>query len=136
LCSPAVELSTKAARAALPESVPHRDAVFNGAHAALLVAALTTGRYDVLRTAMADRLHQPYRAPLIPGLERALAAAGEAGACGACLSGAGPTALALCRDEATAERAAGLMQQAFAAAGLTSGARVVRPRARGAEVLV
>jgi len=63
--------------------------------AALLVAALGQGRFDLLREAVADRLHQPYRAPLLPGMLEALEAGYAAGALACFLSGAGSTLLAL-----------------------------------------
>ena len=98
---PRFELKTEAARAALPEQVAHRDAVFNVGRACLVTAALMSGELRALKSAMRDRLHQPYRASLVPGIEDVLAAAEDAGAMGACLSGAGPTLLALATDEAT-----------------------------------
>ena len=60
------QLSTAQARAALPEQVPHADAVHTAARAALLVAALGSGDTELLRDALDDRLHEPYRAPLVP----------------------------------------------------------------------
>ncbi|UUZ97435.1 hypothetical protein LJK87_25205 [Paenibacillus sp. P25] len=59
------------------------------------MAALCTGRLDMIARAMKDALHQPYRAPLVPGLGKILAEATEHGALGVALSGAGPTMLAL-----------------------------------------
>lgn len=96
---PEFELSTKKARNVLPEQITMKDAVFNVTHASLLTAALATGRLDLLGHAMRDRLHQPYRAALIPGMERILREATEHGALGAVLSGAGPTLLLLTRSE-------------------------------------
>jgi homoserine kinase len=95
VCIPAVALSTEAARAALPHTYSRADAVFNLGRAALLVAALSGGHYEALGAAMEDRIHQPYRASLVPGFAEALQAAREAGAVGACLSGSGSTMLAL-----------------------------------------
>ena len=66
---PDFAVSTTAARRALPDSVPHRDATFNVGRSGLLLGALATGEYHLLRVAMQDRLHQPYRSHLIPGLE-------------------------------------------------------------------
>ncbi|MFS0727378.1 homoserine kinase [Paenibacillus sp. 1P07SE] len=92
---PDFQLSTDKARHALPESYSKQDAVYNVGRSSLLVAALASGNLGVIRHAMKDRLHQPYRAALIPGMERILAEATEHGALGAALSGAGPTMLAL-----------------------------------------
>lgn len=97
---PQFELSTKKARNVLPDSLPLKDAVFNVTHSSLLTAALASGRLDLLRFAMRDRLHQPYRAALIPGMETILRDAGDHGALAAVLSGAGPTMLLLTKEDA------------------------------------
>lgn len=96
---PDFEVSTTAARRALPEQVSHKDAAFNVGRSGLLLGALATGEYGLLRVAMQDRLHQPYRAYLIPGLEAVIEAAHESGAHGACLSGSGPTVLAFAPEK-------------------------------------
>ncbi len=95
LAIPDRPLSTAEARAALPRQVPLADAVANVQRTGLLVAALAAGRLDALGVATQDRLHQPYRASLIPGLEACLRELPAVGARGAFLSGAGPTVLAL-----------------------------------------
>ncbi|CAH1204241.1 Homoserine kinase [Paenibacillus plantiphilus] len=92
---PAFQLSTEKARHALPSQIALNDAVFNVASSSLLVAALASGRFDLIKHAMRDRLHQPYRAALIPGMATILEEATAHGALGAALSGAGPTLLAL-----------------------------------------
>lgn len=92
---PRFQLATEKARNVLPTQVPMKDAVFNIGHASLLVAAFCTGRYDMIRHAMKDALHQPYRAALIPGMGEILERAEQHGALGVALSGAGPTLLAL-----------------------------------------
>ena len=101
---PQFELATKKARGVLPETLPLKDAVFNVSHSSLLTAALASGRLDLLRFAMRDRLHQPYRAPLIPGMETILREACDRGALGAVLSGAGPTLLLLAEAGEYADR--------------------------------
>jgi homoserine kinase len=92
---PTFSMPTRRARALLPDVVPRRDAVFNSGRTALLVAALQTGRLDLLRLATQDRLHQPYRTKLFPALPTLIEAALAAGAHGAALSGAGSAVLAL-----------------------------------------
>ncbi len=94
VCVPQFELATKKARAVLPKTVPLADAVFNSSRAILLARALETGRAQHLAEFMNDRLHQPYRSKLVPGLHEAMAAAIKAGAAGAALSGSGPTVFA------------------------------------------
>ncbi len=94
---PEARLSTAAARAALPDVVPHADAVHTATRAALLVAALGTGDSDLLRGALDDRLHEPYRAPLAPLLaEVREQLAATRSAYGVTLSGAGPSVLVWC----------------------------------------
>ena len=87
-------LPTKKARAVLKQEVPLKDAIFNIGHAALLITAMSQGRVDALKGAFEDRLHQPYRASLIPGMEDVFRAATDNGALGAVISGAGPTLIA------------------------------------------
>lgn len=90
---PDFELSTSKARAVLPKEYSRADAVHALSHAALLAAALSAGRLDLLRHAMQDYIHQIWRAPLVPGLSDILDDAWRHGALGAALSGAGPTVL-------------------------------------------
>jgi homoserine kinase len=92
---PAFQLSTEKARSVMPKQVAMKDAVFNLSHSSLLVAALSTGNLGMIRHAMKDALHQPYRAELIPGMKTLLEQAENHGALGVALSGAGPTMLAL-----------------------------------------
>lgn len=90
---------TDAARAALPPEVPIGDAVFNTAHAALLVLGLTNGDFDLVARGLADRLHQPRREHLYPCSMQIVRDAPGFGALGATISGAGPTVLVWCRSE-------------------------------------
>ncbi len=92
---PEFYLETKKARHVLPKRVLLKDAIFNVSHSSLLVAALSSGRLDVIKHAMKDRLHQPFRSSLIPGMNVILNKAVDHGALGIALSGAGPTMLAL-----------------------------------------
>lgn len=96
------ELATERARAALPAQVGHADAVHTAARAALLVAALEQGRTDALSHALDDRLHEPYRAPLVPLLAAVRARLSGLPAFGATLSGAGPSVLVWCERGAGA----------------------------------
>lgn len=93
-----VTVETQAARAALPETIPHSDAAFTVARAALLGAAVAAGSAELFAAAVDDRLHEPYRAQHAP----ALAAVRERlpdGALGATLSGSGPTVIVWARPE-------------------------------------
>lgn len=96
LVVPESRLATEKARAALPDKYSRKDAVFNVQRVALLIEAFRAGRKDLLAEVMRDRLHQPYRAPLVPGLRDALNLAGVEGLLGVALSGAGPSVIAFC----------------------------------------
>jgi homoserine kinase len=130
---PDFAVSTTAARRALPDSIPHRDAVFNVGRSGLLLGALATGEYGLLRVAMQDRLHQPYRSHLIPGLEDVIDAAHASGAYGACLSGSGPTVLAFTPED-RAQRVAHAMHTAFEAKSVHAKAWALDVDLNGARV--
>ena len=89
-------LETKAAREVLPSTYAREDVIFNLQRASLLVGAVATAQLNLLAIAAQDRLHQPYRAQLLPGMEDALQAGLEQGAYFTALSGSGSTLLALC----------------------------------------
>jgi homoserine kinase len=132
---PDAAMRTAEMRAALPAQVPHADAAHNVGRAALVVAALTSGRLELLDAMSDDRLHEPFRAVYLPQLPALVAAARSAGALGAALSGAGSAVLALSNDAAVAERVAAAMTQAASANDLPGRAVVVRPAAHGARVV-
>jgi len=92
-------LDTGLARQVLPGQYAREDMIFNIRGAAMVMAALATGQLEHLALAMRDRLHQPYRAPLLPGMANIFEAALEAGALGTALSGAGSGILALSRPD-------------------------------------
>ncbi len=94
IATPATALATNEARAVLPRTVALADAVFNLQRALLLVRAIENGQFDDLREAFRDRWHQPARSALVPGLREALAIDHPA-VLGVCLSGAGPSIVAL-----------------------------------------
>jgi len=96
--SPHSQLPTHVARAALPRTITRTDAVQNLQRTAIFTAAVAQQRYDLLWEAMRDRLHQPYRESLVPGLAEALALPPSPGLLGIALSGAGPSIVALVDD--------------------------------------
>jgi homoserine kinase len=99
---PPTSASTEVARGMLPTVVPHPDAAFTAARAALLVVALTSDP-DLLLPATEDRLHQSYRAPAAPASAALMAQLREAGH-PAVVSGAGPTVLVLARSQDEVEQ--------------------------------
>ena len=117
LVVPAFEISTAQARAVLPTEYSRADAVYTMGHLGLLIQALATGNGDWLRTAIGDRIHEPYRKSLIPGYDVVTQAAHDAGAYGVTISGAGPTLLAL-GSVAKATAIAQAMAQAWQEVGI------------------
>ena len=116
---PEFQVSTAKARNVLPKRVSFDDAVFNVGRSSLVVAALLKGpgksSNAVLKEAMNDRLHQPHRQKLITGRDAVMAAAYKAGALGVCVSGSGPSILAV--GSKWAARIGEAMCEAFAAEG-------------------
>lgn len=98
VATPSVGLATAKARAALPASLPRKDAVFNLQRVLTLVHALQSRQYDRIRDGVVDRWHQPARAPLVPLLDEVLAIDDE-DVLGAFLSGAGPSVAIIARRE-------------------------------------
>jgi homoserine kinase len=98
---PSASLATEKARALLPPTYSRADAVANVQNTALLVSAFALNRADLLRTAMQDRIHQPYRMAACPLLARLLPLVNVPGIFGIALSGAGPSVLVIADPTAT-----------------------------------
>jgi len=105
IATPSEPLATSRARSILPPSYSRADTVSNIQSAALLGLAFAQGRGDLLRFAMKDRIHQPYREAICPLLPRLLPLAGKSGILGAALSGAGPSVLLIVESARSMERA-------------------------------
>lgn len=131
--TPDFQLSTTASRRALPSSVPLKDAVHNVNCVALLVSALAEGDLELFGSVMQDRLHEPYRKRLIPGMEDAFIAAKEAGALSVALSGSGPSLIAFCTRDY--EQVGHAMRQAFQNRGVISRVIQLVPEAKGAQII-
>ena len=128
---------TKKARGALPRQVPMTDAVFNVSHSSLLTAALASGELAVLRHALRDRLHQPYRLGMVPGMAEVLQGAQDYGALGAVLSGAGPTLLLFVdRREAQRKRLEDFVKKTMAPAKVDVSLQWMTPCSQGGSVVV
>jgi homoserine kinase len=130
LIVPNEAVSTREARAALPDQVPIADAVFNVAHGALLMLGLARGDFELIARGLDDRLHQSYRGPLYPRTQEMIARAKEFGALGATLSGAGPTVLAWTTFDTTG----GVVEALSAEASEWAQIKRVRFEAGGADV--
>ena len=132
---PERRLSTEAMRKALPGSVPYEDAVANLGAVALGVAGIATGRIDLLGRLTVDRIHEPFRAGVYPEFPRMVAAAREAGAIGACLSGAGSSILAFADSMAGISRVEAAFVAVAADNDLDGRVLVVEPRNAGTKVI-
>ncbi len=135
LVHPDAVLETRRAREALAGSYALADFVPQSANLALVLAGCHAGDASLVRAGLHDVLVEPRRAGLIPGFAAAKAAALDAGAMGASISGAGPSVFAWFEDRAAAEAAAPGVQAAFAAAGLDSQAWVAPLDSPGASLL-
>ena len=113
LLIPTFEISTPAARKALPEKISLADAAFSAGNAAAVAAAFASGEYAKLVGCFGDRLHQPYREKLLPCLPAVISAAESAGAIGGWLSGSGSTIACI-----TTRRPEKITQAMLAASGL------------------
>ena len=132
---PERRLATDLMRKALPGTVPYDDAVANLGAVALGVAGLAAGKSDMLARLTVDRLHEPYRAAAYPEFPKMVAAAREAGALGACLSGAGSTILAFADSMTGISRVEAAFVAVAADNDLDGEVHVVEPRNAGAKVL-
>ena len=110
---PAEPLATSKARAVLPPSYSREDVIANLQAVSLLGLAFAQARGDLLRVAMRDRIHQPYRSGICPMLPRLLPLAGHEGILGVGLSGAGPAVLVVTDGQASVQRAAGEIRAAL-----------------------
>ena len=131
---PDFSLSTKAARGVLPPTVDFADAIHNVSRSSMLVAAIATGKLEMLSLAMADRLHQPYRTSLIPGFDDVAESAMRAGALSVALSGAGPSIAAYCTT--STDEVGSAMSQAFRRNKISCNIKVLPIDSTGAIVQV
>ena len=131
---PDFELSTEAARSVLPTEYSRADAIFNISRMGLLVRALATNNSEWLKTALADKIHQPYREQLITGYSTLREAATDAGAYGMVISGAGPTLLAL-TNPTYSDRVVESMKMAWVNMGIKATVRSLTIDTEGAKVI-
>jgi homoserine kinase len=129
---PEYQVLTKRARGILPRDIPRADSIYNSGRTALWIAALYERRWDWLDLATRDKLHQPYRAKLVRGMNELCASARQAGARGVALSGAGPSIIAF-TDHAD-DDIARAMERAARKVGVEGRAHLVNVSTRGARV--
>lgn len=130
---PEIELSTTVARRCLPAKIPSEDVRFNLQRLSLFLASLFSRKWDYLAIATEDRVHQPYREKLIPGLGEVMESARRAGAWGVALSGAGPSVLAFAEEEKVNDIIEA-MKKGFLKKGISSRGLCLKVAWKGAEV--
>ncbi len=131
---PDFDLPTRISRELLPAQIPYGDATFNVSRTAFLLASLVNKDWEGMKIGFQDRLHQPFRKDLVPGMEPVLEKALESGACGSTLSGAGPTLVAFTNDKSKAENIAKSMVTKWQEFKVHSTYKVLRVASLGASV--
>ena len=129
---PGIRLSTSEARRVMPKNIPISDAVINMGALTLLLNGLKTGNSELIKEGMFDKLHEPYRWKLIKGGLEVKQAALQAGALGCAISGAGPSILALCREE-NGKLISQAMVKAWEKAGVASRAPFLNIQTEGSR---
>ncbi len=130
---PEITLSTRESRAVIPETVNVQDAVANLQRACFLLASVYNSDVRNIHMAMEDTIYQPYRKDLIPGFERVMEMAADAGALGVALSGAGPSVVAF--GTGNESQIGQAMMEAFAAKGIDSRVMYLNPYQDGVKIL-
>lgn len=132
---PYFALYTEESRKVVPQQLARADVVFNVAQAARLTLALTSGNLSILRHGFGDKLHEPYREPLIIGYAEVKKAALRAGALAVTLSGAGPSMLGWCDEEHVAWQVADQMTLAWREHGIPCRAEVYQAQPTPTQVI-
>lgn len=131
---PDFHLSTEKMRSVLPDKLPLSDAIFNLSRSALLVKSLQESRWELLAEAMEDKIHQPYRATYIPGLQEMFSQVKNTGYAGIALSGSGPTVISLTK-RGTENIISQIMGDAFLKAGINCRVLVLEPDLEGTKFI-
>ena len=135
VCIPDFELSTNIARSVLPENVPMQDAIFNAKHLAMLIDAVNTKDEKLMKTALHDKLHQPYREKLVPGMKEIMEAfKHEDGVLGCVLSGAGP-ALLIISHKYDLDKIKSTVKEIWEPQSVKVDIRTLKVEQNGAEIL-
>lgn len=135
LVHPELTVKTKEARAVLPKEMPLSNVIKQSENLSSFIVALYEKRLDLLKTAFADVLIEPYRSQLVKGFDKVKTAAIAAGAFGASLSGSGPTMIALVENKAIGEQVKNAMIDAFKQSGVNSQGWVSPVSQQSASVL-
>lgn len=135
LCIPEYELSTEISRSVLPKEVPMADAVFNAKRLAMFVEAVNKKDANLIKLAMQDKLHQPYRMKLVPGLEKISEnLRHEENVLGCVLSGAGPTILIVSHKN-NLDRIHNIVKETWNNLNIKAELKVVNVEQNGAQIV-
>ena len=135
VCIPDFELSTSIARSVLPEQVPLQDAIFNAKHLAMLIQAVNTKDEKLMQAALKDKLHQPYREKLVPGMKEIMDAfKHEDGVLGCVLSGAGP-AMLIISHKYDLDKIKSIVKEIWEAQSIKVEIKTLKIEQKGAEIL-
>ena len=135
LCIPEYELSTEISRSVLPKEVPMADAVFNAKRLAMFVEAVNKKDANLMKLAMQDKLHQPYRMKLVPGLEKISEnLRHEENVLGCVLSGAGPTILIVSHKN-NLDRIHNIVKETWNNLNIKAELKVVNVEQNGAQIV-
>ena len=135
VCIPDFELSTNIARSVLPENIPMADAVFNAKHLAMLIQAINTKDEKLMKAALHDKLHQPYREKLIPGMKEIMEAfKHEDGVLGCVLSGAGPSIIVI-SHKYDLDKIKSTVKDIWESLSIKSEIRTLKIEKKGAEII-
>lgn len=134
VCIPDFELATQISRSVLPEQIKIRDAAFNAKRAAMLIQALHTKDSELMKLALQDRLHQPYRSRLVTGLNEIMTSLKEIDVMGTVLSGAGPS-IAIISEHNNLEEVRERINQVWDPTGIKFDLKSVSIDTKGAVIL-
>ncbi len=135
VCVPDFELSTAISRSVIPKEIPLSDAVYNLKHSAMLMYAIEKEDDELMARALNDRIHQPYRIKLIPGMQEIMDRfKNEQGVIGCVLSGAGPTMLVVSKNYDT-EKIKSIVKEIWDGFGISSDVRTLKVEEQGAIIL-
>ena len=135
VCVPDYELSTEIARSVIPAEIPLKDAIFNAKRCAMFVQAVSTKDEELMKFALTDRIHQPYRMKLVPGLSEIIEnLKHETDVLGCVLSGAGPSVLVITKGNSQ-DRIKEIVKNTWADLNVKSDIEILRIEDQGAIVL-
>lgn len=135
VCIPDFELSTNIARSVIPQQIPLQDAVYNAKHLAMLIEAVEKKDKKLMKAALKDKLHQPYREKLVPGMREIMEAfKHEEGVLGCVLSGAGPSILII-SHKYDVDKIKSTVKEIWEGQSIKADIRTLKVEENGAEII-